>query len=156
MKMKRSLRIAVADDELDMRDFYRCMLRAMGHEVVSVAANGRELVDQCRAHRPDLIITDIRMPELDGIEAVAEIGREQSVPVILVSAYHDPELVRRADIDQVMAYLVKPVGRKDLDPTITLAVERFEKFARLRNESGAVGNALRGVPPTTTDLSSVQ
>jgi response regulator NasT len=154
--MKRPLRIAVADDEVDMRDFYCRMLRAMGHEVVCFAANGRELVEQCRTQRPDLIITDIRMPELDGIEAVKEIGREQSVPIIFISAYHDPELVSRACVDQVMAYLVKPVSRKDLEPAIALAVERFETFERLRNEANAVRNSLRDGPPTTTNLSSVQ
>ena len=65
--MKKSLRIAVADDELDMREFFQRMLSRNGHQVVSVAENGRQLVEQCRELQPDLVITDIKMPDLDGI-----------------------------------------------------------------------------------------
>ena len=66
--MSRALRIAVADDELDMRDFFERMLPRCGHKVVSVAENGRQLIEHCRELHPDLIITDIKMPDLDGIE----------------------------------------------------------------------------------------
>ena len=67
--MSRALRIAVADDEPDMRDYFRTILPRLGHEVVAVAETGRELVEQCRATRPDLVITDIKMPDMDGIDA---------------------------------------------------------------------------------------
>jgi response regulator NasT len=72
--MSRSLRIAVADDELDMLDFYQRILPQSGHTVVAVAATGRELVQQCSEQHPDLIITDIRMPNMDGIEAAIAVG----------------------------------------------------------------------------------
>src|SRR5262245_57432382 len=81
--MNGKLRIAVADDEQDMRDFLERMLPLMGHEVVCVAETGRELVQHCRRLKPDLIITDIKMPDTDGIEAATEICNEQPVPVIL-------------------------------------------------------------------------
>ena len=64
-----ALRILVADDEPDMRDYFRKVLPRLGHTVVAAAETGAELIAQCRTHRPDLVITDIKMPELDGIDA---------------------------------------------------------------------------------------
>ncbi len=69
--MNRRLRIAVADDEPDMRDYYRTMLPMLGHEVVAACSNGAELVQSCQELRPELVITDIKMPDMDGIDAAA-------------------------------------------------------------------------------------
>jgi response regulator NasT len=126
--MTRPLRIAVADDELDMRDYFGRCLHRLGHEVVAVATNGKELVAQCHALQPDLIITDIKMPELDGIDAAAQIYRDRPVPVILVSAHHEPALIERAEQDHVLAYLVKPIRQADLETAIGLVMRRFEQF----------------------------
>ncbi len=79
--MSRALRIAVADDEPDVRDDFRWALPRLDHQVVAVAQTGRELVERCRATRPDLVITDIKMPDLDGIEAAVAIGRDEPVPI---------------------------------------------------------------------------
>src|SRR5262245_8140816 len=106
--MTRSLRIAVADDEQDIRDYFARILPLLGHRVVVAASNGEELVTRCRDARPDLVITDIRMPELDGIDAARRLCQERPVPVILVSA-HQAELAGRAGAEHVMAYLVKPI-----------------------------------------------
>src|SRR5262245_38271722 len=116
--MTQPLRIAVADDEPDMRDYFRKILSHLGHQVVAVAANGRELVEQCRATLPDLVITDIKMPEMDGMDAATALYDERPVPIIVVSAYHDPQLIGRAEADHVMGYLVKPIKQADLPPTI--------------------------------------
>jgi two-component system, response regulator PdtaR len=120
-----ALRIAVADDEPDVREYFQKGLRRLGHDVVGAAANGRELVELCRATRPDLVITDVTMPEMDGIDAAAAIVRERPVPVILVSAFHDPELIARAGAGPILGYLVKPIKQAELGPAITAAVERF-------------------------------
>jgi response regulator NasT len=140
--MNRALRIAVADDEPDMRDYFRKILPRLGHQVVVVAETGRELLERCREARPDLIITDIKMPDLDGIDAAVQIYRETPLPVILVSAYHDPELVARAEADHILGYLVKPIKQSDLEPTIGLAVRRFEQFEALRKEANDLRQAL--------------
>ena len=140
--MNQTLRIAVAEDEADMRDFYRKILPHLGHEVVSVAENGRQLVEQCREQPPDLIITDIRMPEMDGLDAIREIGKERQVPVILVSAHHDAEFVERACQDTVLAYLVKPIKVCDLEPAIGLAMRRFAEFQALQKQAGDLQQAL--------------
>jgi response regulator NasT len=140
--MNGALRIAVADDEPDMRDFFERMLPRYGHEVVSVAETGRELVEHCRQRRPDLVITDIKMPDMDGIEAAVEICRERPIPIILVSAYHDAALIERAESDHVLAYLVKPIGQADLVPAIRVAVRRFEEMQALRKEATDLKQAL--------------
>lgn len=140
--MTPSLRIVVADDELDMRDYFRKILPRLGHNVVAVAETGEELIDRCRAQRPDLVITDIKMPGIDGIDAAQKIYEEMPIPVILVSAYSDAKLIERAESDYIMAYLVKPIKQTDLEPTISLAVRRFEQFEALRHEASDMRQAL--------------
>ena len=140
--MNTPLRIAVADDEPDMRDYFARILPHLGHRVVAVAQNGAELVALCRTACPDLVVTDIKMPELDGIEAAAQLYQERPVPVILVSAHHDRELIDRAEADHVMAYLVKPIKQVDLPPVIALAMRRFEQFEALRKETSNLKQAL--------------
>jgi response regulator NasT len=140
--MNRALRIAVADDEPDMQEYFRTILPGLGHTVVSVAGNGRALVEACRNLKPDLVITDIKMPDMDGIEASVQIYRDGPIPVILVSAYHDAEFIRRAEADHILAYLVKPIKQSDLEPAIALAVRRFEQFQALRKEAANLKQAL--------------
>jgi response regulator NasT len=119
------LRIAVADDEPDMLDYLRKVLPQLGHEVISVASTGGQLVANCRAHRPDLIIADVRMPELDGISATRTLCNDQPLPVILISGHHQINGLQHPGLEHVSVYLVKPVKRSDLEPAIWDAVERF-------------------------------
>jgi response regulator NasT len=139
----KSLRIAVADDETDMRDFYRRMLTVLGHEVTAAVRNGRELVESCCTQMPELVVTDLMMPEMDGIEAIVELWRQQPLPAIMVSAHRDSETLRRLEDAPVMTVLIKPVSRKQLDPAIDLALLRFEHFKRLRDDAIDVSEALR-------------
>jgi response regulator NasT len=133
--MTLSLRIVVADDEPDMRDYYRKILPRLGHIVVAAAETGNDLIAQCRTHLPDLVITDIKMPDRDGIDAALKIYDERPVPVILVSAYSNAKLIERAEADHIMAYLVKPLKQSDLEPAIALALCRFEQLEALRREA---------------------
>ena len=140
--MNNSLRIAVADDEPEMREYFESTLTVLGHQVVAVAKNGRELVERCRAMRPGLVITDIRMPEMDGLDAIQTIGESMSIPVILVSAHHDPEIVARALDNQVLAYLVKPIKQADLETAIAVAMRRFREFQALSRQTDSLRQAL--------------
>ncbi len=140
--MSKSLRIAVADDELDMRDYFQRIIPLLGHQVVVVAENGDQLVDLCRTAKPDLVITDIKMPEMDGIEAAKRLSKEGPVPVILVSAHHDQEFIDRAASDHILAYLIKPIKQADLEPAITIAMRRFAQFQELRKEAADLRQAL--------------
>jgi len=116
--MTRPLRIAVADDEPDVREYFRRMLPRLGHEVVAAAANGRELVELCRQQNPDLIIADLRMPDLDGDEAIQEICSVRPIPFILISAYSKPTHMPGVSGAVGSAYLTKPVKREDLQQAI--------------------------------------
>ncbi len=136
-----SLHIAVADDEADTREYLRELLQRLGHQVVAVA-DGRQLAELCRNAPPDLIISDIRMPGADGIEAAAEVNRAHPVPVILVSAYHDERLFARARAPHVMAYLVKPIRQPDLEAAIALAVPQFRHAQALAREAAEARQAL--------------
>jgi two-component system, response regulator PdtaR len=143
--MNRSLRIAVADDEPVMCEYLEKTLPLLGHEVVGAARTGRELIDLCQRTQPDLIITDIKMPGLDGLEAAMEIGRKKPTPIIVISAYHDRELLERASqsgMDHVQAYLVKPIKQADLEATIRLAMQRYEQFRMLWKEAADLRQAL--------------
>jgi len=140
--MTQSLRIAIADDEPDVRDYFRRILPRLGHQLVAVARTGRELVEQCRAAQPDLVIADIKMPDMDGIDAAAEICRDEPIPFILVSAYHHPQLFERASADYILAYLVKPAKQSDLEAAIAIVMQRFRQFQVLSREASDLRQAL--------------
>lgn len=120
-----SLRVAIADDEPDMRAFLTKLLKRFGHEVVVVAEDGLQLVNQSRISRPQLVITDLGMPGLDGFEALEVIRQEWDLWSIVVSAYNNDEYCERARDLNVMAYLVKPVGRAELEPVVRQAQQQI-------------------------------
>jgi two-component system, response regulator PdtaR len=140
--MNQSLKIAVADDEPDTREFFERYLPRLGHQVTAVAENGRELVDRCRQNRPDLVITDIRMPGMDGLSAVEALFKEQAVPSIVVTAHADEQWVDRARQVGVFSYLLKPVTERDLGPAIAVAWGQWEQFQALRKEAADLRQAL--------------
>ena len=140
--MERHLRIAIADDERDIRDFLHEALTRMGHEVIVAAADGKTLVERSLALGPDLIITDIKMPRLDGIDAISAVNRQRQVPVILVSAHQDAELLARMGTDMIMGYLIKPVKETDLRAAIAVGLARFQNIQALANESADLRRSL--------------
>lgn len=118
--MKHSLRIAIADDEADMRLYLERVLPRLGHEVVSVAANGEELVEQCLRLRPDLVISDERMPVMNGRDAGYKIAQEYPVRFIMISAYGGGDC--NTEPPHVHASLLKPVKLADIQAAITQVV----------------------------------
>ncbi len=140
--MSRSLRVVIADDERNMHESLQEFLPLMGHQVVGLAQTGRQLIDLCRSLHPDLVITDIKMPDMDGIAAAEEVYRNEPIPIILVSAHHDPELLERAEQGNILAYLLKPIRQGDLEPAIRIATQRFEQFQALRREAADLRQAL--------------
>ncbi len=135
-------RILIADDEAIRLITLRTQLATLGMEVVGEATTGREAVALASETAPDLVILDIKMPEMDGIEAAREISRARAVPIILLTAYSDQVLVERAAAAGVFAYLVKPVGEEDLLPAILTARTRFAEFQELRKEVATLSEAL--------------
>jgi AmiR/NasT family two-component response regulator len=130
------MRILIADDEALIRLGLRTILRELGHDVVGVAPDGLTALRLAREVRPDLAILDIKMPEADGLDVAQAIARECPMPVILLTAYSERDLVRRAAATEtVQAYLVKPVREADLAPALELAVARFAEWSALRQEA---------------------
>jgi len=138
-----ALRIAVADDEPEMREWFEEMLTDLGHEVVAVAENGKQLLEACLELFPNLVITDIKMPLMDGLEVSDVLHSRQPTPIILVSAFHDQDLIERALHDHVLAYLIKPIKQADLATAIRLAVRRFKEFQALEQQAQDLRQALQ-------------
>ena len=140
--MKSRTRILIADDDAIRLMSLRAQLEALGMEVVGEATTGRDVVALARHAEPDLAILDIKMPEMDGIEAARAITAARPIPIILLTAYTDPALVERAAAAGVFAYLVKPVAEEDLLPAVLTARARFGEFQELRKELATLSEAL--------------
>ena len=131
---KKSLRIVIADNESLIRLDIREMLEDAGHEVVGEAVNGRRAVELTRQHRPDLVLMDIKMPEMDGITAARKIYADKIAPVILLTAFSQPDIVDKAKDSGVLGYLVKPVQESQLFPAIEIALSRWQEMQGLEDE----------------------
>jgi len=129
-----SLRILIADDESIRLLSLRAQLAALGHRVVAEASTGEEAVVLAASTQPDLAILDIKMPLVDGIEAAERITQARPIPIILLTAYSEAQLVERAAQANIAAYLMKPVSEEDLLPALTLALTRFKQFQALHRE----------------------
>ena len=135
-------RIIIADDESLIRLDLREMLTHLGYDVIAEAGDGRSALDLARKLQPDLMIMDIKMPDLDGIAAAEELTREQIAPVVLLTAYSDQALVERAKEAGVVGYVVKPFREAELMPVIELSLARFKEFQSLERELGDLKEAL--------------
>jgi AmiR/NasT family two-component response regulator len=140
--MTEALRIAVADDEPIMRMYLESVLPDLGHEVVASAEDGSELVQACRSRTPDLIISDIRMPRLDGIQALREIWRDVPVPAVFVTGFDEEQRLKEAEKYCVLVYLTKPVDETHLGKAIGVIMERWREFEYLRGEAEDLDEAL--------------
>jgi response regulator NasT len=135
-------RIIVADDESIIRMDLKEMLTALGYLVVGEVGDGRSAVNLAREVRPDLVIMDVKMPDMDGIEAASILTTEKIAPVLLLTAFGQRELVERAKEAGVVGYLVKPFRESDLTPAIEVALARFSEFQTLEAEVTDMKDAL--------------
>lgn len=123
-RKSQGLRIIVADDDDRMREFYREVLTHLGHAVVGSAADGEALVAACEVTDADLVVTDVRMPRMNGIEAARIVADRIEMPFLFVSAYYDDELVDAAAMAFSYGYLVKPIKLEDLAASIPMAMRQ--------------------------------
>jgi len=128
------LRVLIADDDPIIRLDLKQMLENLDYEVVAEAGDGQQAIEAARSSRPDICILDVKMPVMDGIEAVTVITEEGIAPAILLTAYSDQELIQRAKEAGVFAYLVKPFKPSDLPPAIEIARSRYEQNCELTKE----------------------
>jgi AmiR/NasT family two-component response regulator len=136
------VRILIAEDETIIRLDLRQLLEAAGHEVVAEARDGQEAIALARSHEPELAILDVKMPTLDGIDAARKILEDRPIPIVMLTAYDQQELVARAVEAGVFGYLVKPFREQDLVPAIATARARHEELVALRAEADSLGEAL--------------
>jgi response regulator NasT len=137
-----NLRIVIADNESIIRMDIREMLEEAGHIVVGEASDGVQAIEMVKKHRPDLVIMDIKMPEMDGISAAKVISTKKLAPVLLLTAYSQKEIVEKAKESGVLAYLVKPVKENNLFPAMEIAISRFQEFMELEKELEDVKGSL--------------
>jgi AmiR/NasT family two-component response regulator len=135
-------RIVIADDESIVRTDLKEMLTNLGYLVVGDVGDGRSAVNLARELKPDVVLMDIKMPDMDGIEAAKVLTEEQIAPVVLLTAYSQKELVDRAKEAGVVGYLIKPFRESDLMPAIEVAMSRFKEFQAVRQEVSDLHNAL--------------
>ncbi len=135
-------RVVIADDDPIIRMDLREMLDGLNYVVAGEAADGKSAVNLARELKPELVIMDIRMPEMDGIEAARTLTQENIAPVLLLTAYSEPELVQRATQAGVIGYLVKPFREAQLGPAIEVTLGRFREFQTLQKELGDTKEAL--------------
>src|SRR3712207_3536507 len=136
------MRVLVAEDETIIRLDLRELLERAGFEVCAEARDGVEAVELARSEQPDLAIMDVKMPRLDGIDAARRILDERPIPIVMLTAYGQDELVSRAAEAGVFGYLVKPFREQDLLPAITTARARHEELAAVRAEAESLSEAL--------------
>jgi len=128
------VRVIIADDEAITRLDLQETLTNLGYLVVGAVGDGESAVNLARELRPDVVIMDIKMPGMDGIEAAKILTEENIAPVVLLSAYSQQELIEQAQEAGVVGYLVKPYREADLPPAIGVALSRFDEFRTLRKE----------------------
>lgn len=140
--MTATIRVALADGDGEIREVLGRMLSALGCQVASIAKTGRELVEQCLALRPDLIVSEVSLPELDGFAAASLIAQQSPAPIVLLTSRSDARQIDRAIQTAAMALLVKPVTEELLGPAIALATSRYGRIQAVEREAADLRQAL--------------
>ncbi len=135
-------RVIIADDESIIRMDLKEMLTALDYLVVGEAGDGKSAVNLARELRPDIVIMDIKMPDMDGIQAAEILTAEKIAPVILLTAFKQRDLVERAAEVGVVGYLTKPFREGDIAPAIEIALARFAEFREMETEVANLKEAL--------------
>ena len=136
------MRVLVGEDETLIRLDLRELLERAGFDVCAEAHDGLEALELARSEQPDLAILDVKMPRLDGIEAARRILDERRLPIVMLTAYGQDELVARAVEVGIFGYLVKPFREQDLLPAIRAASARHDELVTLREEADSLTEAL--------------
>jgi response regulator NasT len=135
-------RILIAEDNDLVSLTLEEQLKGLGYDVIGIARTGTEAVSLAGRLKPDLIIMDIRMPEMEGTEAAARIRDQMALPIIMLTAYADKDTIRKAEAAGALAYLVKPVNENELPPAINIALARHRELQALRSENMDLQDAL--------------
>lgn len=135
-------RIMIADDEIIQRLDLKDMLTRLDYLVVGEVGDGVSALNLAREIHPDLVIMDIRMPGMDGIDVASILSQEQIAPVLLLTAFNDQPLIERAKEAGVMNYIVKPLHENAVVPAIELALARYHEFHALEEKARTLADKL--------------
>lgn len=138
---KENIRVLIAEDDFLVNEMIEGISEELGYTIVGRAANGVQAVEMTRTARPDVILMDIKMPELDGIEACRRIQQTCPTPIVVLTAYETPDLVRRSGDAGVGAYITKPPKATELERAVVIAMARFNDMMELRRLNDALKGA---------------
>jgi two-component system, response regulator PdtaR len=138
-----SLKIVVVEDDDTVRLFLKQTLEDLGHKVIGEAATGTDMVRTVLSTEPDIILFDIHLPRLNGLDALRQIYQEKIVAAVAITADRDQDLVRRALEEHVLAYLVKPVEAYQIAPALLVAWARFDELRELTSENASLRQTLQ-------------
>ncbi|RPI03968.1 MAG: response regulator [Ignavibacteriae bacterium] len=145
MKTQKSLRVLVVDDQESIRELIGRLLEQMGHTVIGKASNGVQAIELAEALLPDIVLMDIEMPQMDGLEATKVIMKKTPRPVVLLTGHEEPEMVIRAGQAGAGAYLMKPPSALEIERTMIIAAARFADLMELRRLNLELKDALENI-----------
>jgi response regulator NasT len=137
------LKVVVVEDDATVRLFLKETLEKLGHQVIGEAATGTDMVRTVLEMEPDVVVFDIHLPRLNGLDALRQIYQERVVAAVAITADRDQELVRRALEEHVLAYLVKPVEEHQIGPALMIARAQFAELRELSQENASLRQALQ-------------
>ena len=145
MMTQQPLKVLIAEDQEFINKMIQYEMEGIGHTVIGQALNGRQAVELTAVLRPDVVLMDIEMPEMDGLEAARLIKEKYPCPVVLLTSHDDPEMVRRASQVGVGAYLLKPPSVEEIERALIMAFARFADLTELRRLNNELKIALDNV-----------
>ncbi len=142
MTEEKKLRIFVAEDEALILASFKMILKKNGYDVVGEACTGLSAYEKICRLRPDLILMDINMPELDGINVLEKLNETMVIPCIFITGQYSKELVERVNNAGAFGYLIKPVDGRQIKASVDIAMERYREFEQLNAETNNLKSAL--------------
>jgi AmiR/NasT family two-component response regulator len=145
MSSQSHIRVLLAEDDAMVSEMIKGQLGEIGCTVAGEASNGARALELAEALRPDVVLMDIKMPDMDGLETTRRLMKGHPVPVVVLTAYDTPELVEEASEVGVGGYLVKPTSARELERAIMIARARFHDMMELRRKNTELEEALAWV-----------
>jgi AmiR/NasT family two-component response regulator len=138
------LKIVIVEDDVTIRMFLKTALEEqLGHQVIGEAGTGTDMVRTVLDLEPDVVVFDIHLPRLNGLDALRQIYQERVIAAVAITADRDQDLVRRALEEHVLAFLVKPVESHQLGAAVLVAWARFDELKQLTDENATLRNSLQ-------------
>jgi two-component system, response regulator PdtaR len=145
MTTQKRLRVLIVDDQASIRELLQRQLEKIGHTVVGKASNGLQAIELTESMQPDIVLMDIEMPKMDGLEATKKIWEKYPRPVVLLTSHDNPEMVSRASQAGAGAYLLKPPSAEEIERTMIIAAARFADLMELRRLNTELKQAIDNI-----------